>query len=245
VTIRGYWQPPSDKADHLRFLIRQAGQVELKVLVPDGRSSRIDATGGRARRVYFLDTPDLKLKHHGIVVRIRERAGRPDDAVVKLRPMTTRTVPGWLRRAPGFEVEVDAMPGSYVCSGALKRRLGRGRVARAIAAGEPLTGLLTPRQLRLLTTYAPEGIGVEDLVAFGPVESRRRRVKLRNVALTAERWIYPDGSALLELSTKCSTGRAPAVSARVSDALRKHGIKPSKRQHTKTELALTGGAAAA
>ncbi|GAA0449172.1 hypothetical protein Ade02nite_58080 [Paractinoplanes deccanensis] len=232
----GYWQPASDQADDVRVLTRNADLVELKLLVPDGGPVR-----GQARKVYFLDTPELDLKHHGIVVRVRERAGRPDDVVVKLRPMHTRTVPGWLRRAPGFHVEVDAMPGRYVCSGALKRRLDKGSVARALAEGKPLTSLLSARQRRLLAAYAPRELG--DLTTFGPVEARKRRVRVRDVTLAAERWVYPDGSALLELSTKCPVDEAAAVSARVSRALRKDGIEPAEIQHTKTELALAGAAA--
>ncbi|MEV4343024.1 hypothetical protein AB0J83_00895 [Actinoplanes sp. NPDC049596] len=227
----GFWQPSSDQADDLRVLTRQADLVELKLLVPDdGRF------GGRARKVYFLDTPELALKRAGIVVRVRERAGRPDDIVVKLRPMHTRAVPGWLRRSPGFHVEVDAMPGRYVCSGALKRQLGKGAVARARKDGKPLTCLLSAAQRRLLAAYAP--CPPAELTTFGPVKARKRQVKVRGLALTAERWVYPDGSALLELSTKCPVDEAAAVSQRVSRALRKDGIAPAKVQHTKTELAL-------
>ncbi|XVV16470.1 hypothetical protein ACQP2X_19510 [Actinoplanes sp. CA-131856] len=232
----GFWQPPSDQADDLRVISRQADLVELKLLIPDG-----GPVGGQARKVYFLDTPALALKRDGIVVRVRERAGRPDDIVVKLRPMHTRTVPGWLRRSPGFHVEVDAMPGNYVCSGALKQQLGKGSVAQALKAGKPLTSLLSARQRRLLSVYAP--CELDDLRTFGPVKARKRRVKVRGLALTAERWVYPDGSALLELSTKCPVDEAAAVSARVSRALRKDGIAPAEFQHTKTERALTQAAA--
>jgi hypothetical protein len=239
----GYWRPAAGESDRLRSLSAQAGRVELKVIVA-GHCDRLLGIGrnpGQPRRVYFLDTPDLALHRNGLIVRFRERPGRPDDAVVKLRPVTPRSLPGWLRRVGSFDMEVDAMPGRYVCSGALKERLGRRRVTRVVAAGRPLTGLLTSRQRRLFEAYAPAGVKLGDLKTFGPIEVRRGPVTVRGLEreLTVERWTYPDGTELLELSTRCPAGRAPAVAARVSAALRDQGVAPADFQPTKSELALT------
>jgi hypothetical protein len=233
----GFWQP-----DRLRTYAGQVAKVELKLVVPDhgGRSLGIDSRHGLARRVYFLDTPDLALYQHGVIVRFRDRPHQHDDAVVKLRPIVPGEVPGWLRDADRFEVEIDALPGQAVCSGALKKRLGRHDVARALAAGRPLTKLLSPRQLKLLTRYAPPWVHLDDLIPFGPIDVRCHSVKLRGLdrGLTVERWRYPDGSDLLELSTRCSVDQAASVSARVSTALRAYGVVPADEQRTKTEMAL-------
>jgi hypothetical protein len=219
----------------------EAERVELKVMVPDrdSRSLRSGARDVRVRQVYFLETPDLALSRHGLVVRIRSTAARSDDAVVKLRPMGDRSVPGWLRRAD-LDVEIDALPGHRVCSAALKVSLGRRAVTRSIAAGKSLAGLLSARQRRMIQVYGPDGLDLAGLIAFGPVEVRRHRVRPRGLGrpLTAERWRYPDGSTLVELSTRCAADRAPEVAARMSAVLDAHGVVPSVRQRTKTEMTL-------
>jgi hypothetical protein len=237
VATTGFWQ-----RDPLRTLGGQAATVELKVVLHQqgGRSLGIDPEKGPVGRIYFLDTPDLALYRHGVVIRFRDRPQRRDDAVVKLRPVVPGRVPGWLRDTGRFHMEIDALPGHAVCSGALKQPLGRNDVSRAVAAGRPLTRLLSPRQHKLLARYSPSGVRLGDLTVFGPILVRRHNVKLRGLdrGLTAERWRYPDGSDLLELSTRCSTGKASAVAARVSTALRSYGVEPADRQRTKTELAL-------
>ncbi|MEV6300655.1 hypothetical protein AB0M02_14705 [Actinoplanes sp. NPDC051861] len=219
----------------------EAERVELKVMVPDRASRFLRAGSGdvRVRQVYFLETADLALSRHGLVVRIRSTASRSDDAVVKLRPMGERSVPGWLRRAD-LDVEIDALPGHRVCSAALKVSLGRRAVSRAIGSGHRLTGLLSARQRRMIEVYGPDGLDLDDLLAFGPVEVRRHRVRPRGLGrpMTAERWTYPDGSTLVELSTRCAADRAPEVAARMSAVLHAHGVVPSRRQRTKTEMTL-------
>lgn len=237
MTKTGFWQP-----DPLHTLDGRVDAVELKLVVPkrNSRSLGIDPDRGAARRrIYFLDTPALDLYRHGIIVRFRDRTDRRDDAVVKLRPVVPGRVPGWLRQTDRFRVEIDALPGFAVCSGALKERLGHGEVSRAVAAGRPLTKLLAPRQRRLLFRYAP-AVRLRDLTVYGPIDVRCQSVKLRGFdrGLTAERWRYPDGSDLVELSTRCPVDEAVAVAARVSTALRAYGVVPADLQRTKTELAL-------
>ncbi|MEV6844689.1 hypothetical protein [Actinoplanes sp. NPDC051411] len=236
MTTTGFWQP-----DRLHTLADEVDQVELKLVVhrKGSRSLGLDRDRGPTRRIYFLDTPDLALYRLGVIVRFRDRARRRDDAVVKLRPVVPGRVPGWLRHADCFRMEIDALPGHSVCSGALKKRLARGQVSRTVAAGRPLTKLLSPRQRRLLTQYAP-AVALGDLTVFGPIDVRCQNVKLRGFdgGLTAERWRYPDGSDLVELSTRCPVDEAPAVAARVSTALRAYGVVPADLQVTKTEIAL-------
>ena len=236
MTKAGFWQP-----ERLHKLADEVDQVELKLVVPrkGSRSLGIDPDRGPTRRIYFLDTPGLALYRLGVIVRFRDRSRRRDDAVVKLRPVVPGRVPGWLRHADCFRMEIDALPSHSVCSGALKKRLGRGEVARAVAAGRPLTRLLSPHQRRLLGKYAP-AVDLGAVTVFGPIHVRCQNVKLRGFdrGLTAERWRYPDGSDLVELSTRCPVDEAAAVAARVSVALRAYGVVPADLQVTKTEIAL-------
>jgi hypothetical protein len=114
----------------------------------------------------------------GLIARVRSIHNRPDDAVVKLRPVTPVTVPASLRRSKDFVVEIDGMPGSYVCSGALKTRLGPHDVEAAMASHRPLRTLFTPRQRDLLIPRLPGGLTIDDLTVFGPVGARRRKLAL-------------------------------------------------------------------
>ena len=56
--------------------------------------------------------------------------------MIKLRPVSPGDIAA-LRRSRQFVVEVDGMLGSYVCSGALKARLGVHDVERTMAVGVP------------------------------------------------------------------------------------------------------------
>ena len=110
----------------LLALIEGADSVELKLTVPEAdhvsavASLGIDPLDAQIRQVFFFDTPDLTLNAHGVVVRARRVQMKGDDSVVKLRPVVPAELPARMRRSPAFGVEVDAMPGGFVCSGSMK-----------------------------------------------------------------------------------------------------------------------------
>ena len=56
--------------------------------------------------------------------------------------------------------------------------------------------------------------------------------------LVAELWFYPDGSRILELSSKCEPGEAFQVAAETRAFLSDAGINLSGKQQTKTRTAL-------
>lgn len=238
----GFWVPPVDRSGRALKLTDEAERVELKVVSSERqcRSLEIERAVAQSRRVFFLDTPDLALYRHGLVVRIRDLGDRPDDAVVKLRPIDSHTVPKWLRRKNILDVEIDAMPGQRVCSGSLKVRLGRGVVARHWNAGRPLVKLLAQPQRRLLAACGPDGLSLGDLTVFGPVEVRKHKFQPTGFdrQLSAEKWAFPDGSTVLELSTRCAVGKAPEVATHLTSILSAHGVSPSRQQMTKTEMTL-------
>jgi hypothetical protein len=94
------------------------GQVGDRLAGHDGRLA--SALNGQIRQAYFLDTPDK----HGVVVRARRVQQRADDSVVNSRPVVPNELPDGLGKAKNLVVEVDAMPGGYVCSASFKRTLG-------------------------------------------------------------------------------------------------------------------------
>ena len=121
--------------------------MELKLTVPDAdRRSTVVALGmdpmdAFLRQVFFFDTPDLALDRAGLVTRARRTQGKPDDSVVKLRPVVPEELPEEVRNSKRFGVEVDAMPEGFVCSGSFKGELEAGEVKGAMAGARPLSEL--------------------------------------------------------------------------------------------------------
>jgi hypothetical protein len=127
-------------------LTKDADSVELKLTVEAGPAVRaldLDPLEAQVRQVYFFDTPDLTLNKAGVVVRARRIQGKGDDSVVKLRPVVPHELPAELRASPGFGVEVDAMPGGFVCSGSLKAAHPSAPVRQAIRGELPRKSMFT------------------------------------------------------------------------------------------------------
>ena len=233
-----------DQLAELLSLIEGADSVELKLTVPDDdRRSTVVALGldpleAQLRQVFFFDTPGLDLNHAGVVTRARRSQGRDDDSVVKLRPVVPAELPAELRREKLFGVEVDAMPGGFVCSGSFK---GETSGVREAAAGErSLSKLYSKQQRAFYAEHAPEGIAIDDLSVMGPVTVLKLKSSPEGYErkLVVELWFYPDGSRILELSTKCKPTEAFDVAARTRAFLAERGVNLGGEQETKTRTAL-------
>jgi hypothetical protein len=190
--------------------------------------------------VFFFDTPDLALNRAGVVARGRRVQGRGDDSVVKLRPVVPDELPDHFRRSPSMVVEVDAMPGGWVCSGSLKGRLGATDVKRVAAGQRATRKLFSKEQRAFYAAHAPEGLPLDDLRLMGPIFVLKLNFRPQGYGrkLVAEMWLYPDGSRILELSTKCAPADALAVAVETRLFLHEHGVDVSGEQHTKTKAAL-------
>ena len=234
-----------DLAEFLE-LLRGADSVELKLTVPEsGQRSAIEALGmdpldAQIRQVFFFDTPDLALNGAGVVVRARRVQGKGEDSVVKLRPVVPAELPRALRRSPEFNVEVDAMPGGFVCSGTLKHAVAQGSVKEAVAGARPLRKLFTKEQRAFFAANAPEGVELDELSVLGPIFVLKLRFVPKQLArkMVAELWLYPDDSRILELSTKCAPHEAFEVAAESRVFLSGHGVDLEGEQQTKTRRAL-------
>jgi hypothetical protein len=227
-------------------LLKSADSVELKLTVPVADRARagaalgVDALDAQVRLVFFFDTPDLALYRSGVVVRARRVQGKGDDTVVKLRPVDPAELPKSLRRSPSFSVEVDAMPGGFVCSGSMKRALEPGAVKAVLAGERPLRKLFSKEQRAFYATHAPEGLALDDLAVLGPIFVLKLRFVPEGLGrrLVTELWLYPDNSMILELSTKCAPAGAFDAAAELRSFLVEHGVDLSGEQHTKTKKAL-------
>ena len=227
-------------------LIKDSDSVELKLTVPDSAhyataaALGMDALDAEIRQVYFFDTPDLSLNRQGVVVRARRVQGKDGDSVVKRRPVVPAELPKKRRKAPGFKVEVDAMPGGHVCSGSLKRSVGNAEVREAARGERPLGSLFSKQQMEFLREHAPDGPALEELSVLGPILVLKLKFEPEGFErrLVAELWMYPDNSRVLELSTKCEPGEAFQAAAEARAFLSGRGVDLSGDQETKTLKAL-------
>jgi hypothetical protein len=235
-----------DQVRELLALTKSADSVELKLTVSEEhRYSTLQALGidpldAYIRQIFFFDTKDLALDNAGVVARARRSQGRPDDSVVKLRPVAPSTLEASQRKSKDFVVEVDAMPGGYVCSASYKGTLSKPRVKRAIAGELPLRKLFSKRQRDFFAQNAPDGVELDDLMVLGPVNVFKLKARPKGVRykLAVELWNYPDGTRILELSTKCPPAEAFDVAAGARVFLEDAGVNLDDPQQTKTRTAL-------
>src|SRR4029077_9848517 len=98
----------------------------------------------------------------GLIVRARRTPGG-DDSVVKLRPVVPSELSADLRSRKSFGVEVDAMPGGFVCSGRMRSKMRAAKVQEAMTGQRPLKSLFDKHQRDFFAAHAPEGISLEGL----------------------------------------------------------------------------------
>ena len=191
----------------------------------------MDPLESQIRQVYFFDTPDLALNKKGLVVRARRVQKKGDDSVVKLRPVVPDELSAELRDSPNFGVEVDAMPGGFVCSGSMKRSLGTKDVKDVVQGEKAIRKLFSKEQRALYEAHAPEGLALNDLSILGPIFVLKLKFAPEGYdrKLVAEMWLYPDNSMILELSTKCEPTEAFQVSAETRAFLTSQGHRPHRR----------------
>ena len=227
-------------------LMTGADSVELKLTIPESehRASmtalKLDPLDAHVRQVYFFDTPDLALDAAGVVVRARRIQNASGDTVVKLRPVVPDKIPDDVRRDAAFSIEVDAMPGGFVCSGSFKGTVDNQHVQDAASGARRVRSLFSKSQRAFYQTHVPDGPDLDDLVTLGPVNVLKLKYEPEPFAhrLAVELWFYPDGSRILELSTKCAPGQAFQVAAEARAFLSTTGIGLASDQQTKTRTAL-------
>ena len=196
-------------------LLKGADSAELKLTVPRVRAPR--------HRRGAWDGPAGGPAPPGVLLRhprpdpqpARGDRPRPPRAAARRR-LGDQAAAGRPRRAPrrpppvrNLVVEVDAMPGRYVCSASLTGTPGGGGV-RSVAAGDrPNSKLFSKEQRVFYADHAPEGLGLDDLVILGPINLLKLKFSPGDYGRrpVAEPWFYPDGSQILELSTNAHCPR--------------------------------------
>ena len=118
------------------------------------------------------------------------------------------------------------MPGGFVCSGSMKAQRDDAELKDALAGRRPLRRLFTKRQRAFFSAHAPDGLQLDDLAVLGPINVLKLKFTPEDHGrrLVAELWTYPEGSRILELSTKCEPTEAFEVAAETRAFLARHGI---------------------
>jgi hypothetical protein len=135
----------------------------------------------------------------------------------------------------------DAKPGGYVCSASFKGKVPRGDgVKQALKGQQQVRKLFSKQQRAFFAEHAPEGLSLDDLTPLGPITILKLKFESQGFErpMVAELWFYPDGSRILELSTKCEPTEAFEAAAEARAFLADRGIDLSAEQQTKTRKAL-------
>ena len=227
-------------------LMKQSDSVELKLTVVDSAiRSTADALGmdplkAEIRQVVFFDTPDLTLSKAGVVVRARRIQGGGGDTVIKLRPVGPETLSPEVRQSTSVKVEVDTMPKGFVCSASMKGKTTADDVRAVILKKMKTRDLFTKEQRAFYKANAPEGLKLSQLSVLGPINLLKLEFTPDGVKrkFVAELWMYPDGSRILELSTKTTPNDAFRIATETRDYLQKKGLDLTAEQQPKTNRAL-------
>jgi hypothetical protein len=160
--------------------------------------------------------------------------------VVKLRPVDPDGVEAEFRLSPNLVVEVDAMPGGYVCSASLKGKADPRAIREAAAGRHPIRKLFSKEQRAYFAAHAPQGVTLDELSVLGPIFVLKLNFSPPGLdrRLVAEMWLYPNGPRILELSTKCVAANAFQVAAEALAFFAEKGVDVAGEQQTKTKTAL-------
>jgi hypothetical protein len=113
-------------------------------------------------------------------------------------------------------------------------------VLRSLNGDLPLRKLFSKEQRAFFTAHAPNGLTIDDLSVLGPILVLKLKLNPPDFGhrLVVELWIYPDGSRVVELSTKTSPAEDIRTAVAARSFLTSKGISLSGEQQTKTKTAL-------
>lgn len=132
------------------------------------------------------------------------------------------------------------MPNGFVCSGSMKAEVLDATIKQELARRQ-LHRLFTKTQRTFYSAHAPEGLEIDDLEVLGPINLLKLKFTPPDFPgrrWVAELWNYPDGSRILELSTKCAPSEAFQIAAQSKAYLASKGVDLFAEQQTKTRTAL-------
>jgi hypothetical protein len=139
-----------------------------------------------------------------------------------------------------MNVEVDMMPGGYVCSASMKGKAPNDEIRTAVHGERPLRKIFSKEQRSFYAAHAPDGPALDELSILGPIFVLKEVVVPKDLGrkLVAELWLLPDGTRIAELSTKCPPAEAFDVGLQTRAYLERLGIDLEGESQTKTKAAL-------
>jgi hypothetical protein len=113
-------------------------------------------------------------------------------------------------------------------------------VFEAVRGERPVRKVFSKEQRAFYTANAPEGLTLDDLRILGPVFVLKLVVEPKKLGkkLVAEAWLLPDGSRILELSTKCPPAEAFQAAMEARAYLEGLGLDLEAEPETKTKATL-------
>ena len=114
------------------------------------------------------------------------------------------------------------------------------RSSRCSPVDKPIRSLFSKPQRAFFADHAPDGLTLNDLVVLGPITTMKLKFQPTGFSrdMVGELWMYPDGSQIVELSTKCTPAEAVDVAAESKAFLISRGVDLGGEQQTKTKAAL-------
>ncbi|MGH3901556.1 MAG: hypothetical protein ACRDTA_25540 [Pseudonocardiaceae bacterium] len=241
--------------------------VEIKITVTAGQvdhvRSELGLREGRGREVYFCEDLGLgtsiglgttggrvalRLLDAGVVLRLRQTQGRPDEVTAKLRPLRrSQLAPDWLAfTAEGddeLRIEADWAGERRVLAASLETKHDGGWLAQALRDDRPVRHLFSPRHIRFLHECADPDIDFTALSVLGPIRATRwPRTPVTGFEVAAERWLLPGTSDpatdFLELSIRVEPEGAEIAAAGFEAAMEQRGVVIDTDQETKTRRVL-------
>ena len=127
-----------------------------------------------------------------------------------------------------------------MCSASFKGVCTGQEVLDVTAGAASLSSLFSKGQRAFYKAHAPAGLSMNSLLTLGPsfVLKAKHQPKDFDRRVGVEMWLYPDGSRILEISTKCLPDEGFQVGAEFKAYLAKQGIMLGAKQETKTKAAL-------
>jgi hypothetical protein len=147
------------------------------------REFRLDPSAAESREIFFCERADasgdpvvLPLLSRGIIVRVRQIQGSPDDSTVKLRGPEGSVDPElWSRRAQSFgdnaRIEGDWAADRHLVSASLDSEVEGGRIGEVVAdRPHQLRRLLSDAQAELVADLL---LGLDGVEILDPIHARK------------------------------------------------------------------------
>jgi len=214
--------------------------VEVKVLISDEHWTKVKEripvnVDDKKREVWFLETPELSLKQHEVVLRARVNRKKKAESTAKWRRWVSPFVPvrdAWTQ-LPGFKAEMDASLTDGVSAWSVTEEDLDENLFRAVVAEERRTLELFNKHQRLLVESAWPLLPWDKLRAWGPIASVKWEVQ-KGVAI--ERWTVGEES-VIEVSKRGQY--QDVVLGEIREWLSADGIEAEALEGGKTAWALT------